>query len=91
MLWITTYRTKPFMTKTEIKELMAVFAEVGPGPGTTAHYVAADGSHGVVVSDTDDIGATYRNMLHYAEWIQFDTSPMLSVDDAVPHVIDALA
>ena len=90
MTWITTYRTKPFMTKEETREMMAVFAETGPGPGTTAHYVATDGSHGVVISETDDIGATYRNLLKYAQWIEFDTSPVLAVDDAVPHIVDEL-
>ena len=54
MLFVTTYKIKPYISNEETKELLQVFAEAGPGPGTTAHYVAADGSHGVVVAETDD-------------------------------------
>ena len=54
MHFVTTYKVKPYITQEETKELMAVFAANGEGPGTVAHYIAADGSHGVVISETDD-------------------------------------
>lgn len=90
MIWVTTYRVKPFITKAETKEMMAVFAEAGPGPGTTAHYVAADGSHGIVISESDDVGGAYANQLKYREWIDFESSAMLSIDDAVPYILENL-
>ena len=59
MILMTTYRIKPYLSDEETKKLLEVFAKEGPGPGTTAHYVAADGSHGVVISDTDDVAGGY--------------------------------
>ncbi len=59
MLFVTTYKIKPYISNEETKQLLEVFAKEGPGPGTTAHYVAADGSHGVVISDTDDVAGVY--------------------------------
>ena len=55
MLLMTTYKIKPFLSDEETKKLLEVFAEEGPGPGTIAHYVASDSSHGVVIADTDDV------------------------------------
>jgi hypothetical protein len=91
MLFMTTYRLKPFLSNEETKELMETFARVGAGPGTMAHYVAADGSHGVVISETDDVEANYRNILNYGQWVEYDTDVMLTVEQAVPHIMDALA
>lgn len=91
MIFVTTYKRKPYMSPQETKEMMSRFAENGPGPGTTAHYVAADGSHGVVISENDDVAAAYRNILHYAQWIEFESKAMLTIDEAVPHILDALA
>ena len=62
MIFVTTYKIKPFLSNAETKELLRVFAKEGPGPGTIAHYVAADGSHGVVIADTDDVAGAYRNI-----------------------------
>ena len=72
MLFVTTYKIKPYITNEETKKLLEVFAKEGPGPGTTAHYVAADGSHGVVISDTDDVAGGYRNIQNYTEWVEYE-------------------
>lgn len=90
MIFVTTYKVKPFLGKEDTRSLMGVFAKQGEGPGTKVHYVAADGSHGVVISEVDDLGPTYRNLLNYTEWIEYDTAVMLSIDQAVPHILDAL-
>ena len=90
MLFITTYKIKPFISNDETKQLLEAFASAGAGPGTTAHYVAADGSCGVVVSETDDIEGAYRNLLNYSQWIQYDSKVMLTIDQALPHIMDAL-
>jgi hypothetical protein len=82
---------KPFLSKEETRKLMDVFAKEGTGPGATAHYIAADGSHGVVISDTDDVAAGYRNILNYTQWVEYDTKTMLTIEEAVPLIADSLA
>lgn len=91
MIFVTTYKIKPFLAKEETKELMDVFAKEGAGPGATAHYVAADGSHGVVISESDDLEGAYRNILNYGQWVEYDTKPMLTVEQALPHIADFLS
>jgi hypothetical protein len=91
MILVTTYKLKPFLSKQETRKLMDVFAKQGTGPGATAHYVAADGSHGVVVSDTDDVATGYRNILNYTEWVEYDSEVMLTIEEAVPLIADSLA
>ena len=90
MILMTKYKIKPYISKEETKQLLEVFAKVGPGPGTTAHYVAADGSHGVVISDTDDVAAGYANLQNYTQWVEYDTNVMLTVEQAVPLIMEAL-
>ena len=91
MIFITTYKIKPYLSNEETKKLLEVFAKEGPGPGTTAHYVAADGSHGVVISETDDVAGAYRNLQNYTQWVEYDTKVMLTVEQAVPLIMEALA
>jgi hypothetical protein len=91
MVLVTTYRIKSHMTHEETGELMKTFANVGAAPGTTAHYVAADGSHGLVISETDDPAKGYRNILNYRQWVDFETAVVLPIDEAVPHIMDSLA
>jgi hypothetical protein len=90
MILITTYKFKPFLSKKETKELLEVFAKEGAGPGAGAHYVAADGSQGVVISETDDVAGGYRNILNYTQWVEYDTQVMLTVEQAVPLLLDAV-
>lgn len=91
MIFVTTYKIKPFLSKDETRELLGVFAKEGAAPGTMAHYVAADGSHGVVISESDDVEATYRNIQNYTQWVEYDSKVMLKVDQAVPIIMDALS
>jgi hypothetical protein len=91
MILVTTYRLKPFLDKAATKQLLDVFAKEGAGPGVTAHYVAADGSHGVVVAETDDVAGGYRNILNYTQWVEYDTEVMLSIEEALPLIVDSLA
>ena len=91
MIFITTYKIKPFLSNEETKTLLEVFAKAGPGPGTTAHYVAADGSHGVVIAETDDLVSAYRNIQNYTQWVEYDTKVVLKIEQAVPHIMDALS
>ena len=87
MIFITTYRIKQ-LSRDDTKKLMGVFAEHGVPSNVTAHYVAADGSHGVVISEGDDLQEAYRNILNYGEWIEYDTKPYLTIEEALPHIAD---
>ncbi len=87
MIFITTYRIKQ-LSREDTKQLMGVFAEHGVASDVTAHYVAADGSHGVVISEGDDLQEAYRNILNYGEWIEYDTKPYLTIEEALPHIAD---
>jgi hypothetical protein len=91
MSFVTTYRVKPYLSNEETKKLLEVFAKAGAGPGATAHYVAADGSHGVVIADTDDVAGAYRNLLNYTQWVEYDTKVMLTAEEAVPLIVESLA
>jgi hypothetical protein len=90
VIFVTTYKVKPFLSKAETRKVLEVFAREGAGPGTTAHYVAADGSHGVVISDTDDVAGAYRNLQNYTEWVEYDANVMLKVEEAVPLIMESL-
>ena len=87
MIFITTYRIKQ-LSKDETKKLMGVFAEKGVPSTVRAHYVAADGSQGVVISEADDLEEAYRNLLNYSEWIDYDTKPYLTIERAVANIMD---
>ena len=89
MIFITTYKVKPHLTKDETKELLAVFSEKGVPAGTTAHYVSADNSHGVVIHEADSAAEGYRNILNYTQWIEYHTHPVLTIEEALPHIVDA--
>jgi hypothetical protein len=90
MIFVTTYRLKPHLTKEEQKALMSVYSKVGNTPGTTAHYVNADGGGGVVIAESDDPKEGYTNLLNYTQWIEFETKVMLKVEDAVPLILNYL-
>ena len=91
MIFITTYKLKPFMSNAELKELMSVFAEVGADPAVTAHYVGTDGGHGVLISETDDPEPGYRTLQHYRQWIEYDSKPMMTIEQAAPIIMEALS
>jgi hypothetical protein len=91
MILVTTYKIKPFLSREEARELMEVFAEQGTGPAVIAHYVGADGGHGLVISETDDVETGYRNILNYTQWVEYDTKVMLTVEQALPHIADSIS
>jgi hypothetical protein len=91
MLLMTRYKVKPYLSNEETKKLLEVFAKVGAGPGVTAHYVAADASHGVVISENDDAAEAYGNLQNYTQWVEYDTKVMITVEQAVPLIMESLA
>lgn len=90
MLFITTYKFSGDQTPESVGELMKRFGEMGKSPGELAHYVFADGSGGLVVSDNDDAKQIHATALAYAQWLDFDTRVVLSIDDAIPGILEAL-
>lgn len=91
MKYVTTYTFKPFITKDEIRALLAAFAEFGNAPGTTAHYLRTDGGGGIVIGESDDVVGMYRNVLRYLEFIEFESHVVLPVEDAVPVVLEVVS
>jgi hypothetical protein len=90
VIFITTYKLKT-LTKDDTRELMGVFAKEGVPSGVKAHYVSADGSGGIVIAETDDLEEAYRNVINYTQWIDYETKPYLTIEQAVPHIADYLS
>jgi hypothetical protein len=91
VIFITTYRVKEFLSKDERRELLAAFQEQGTLPTTTAHYLTTDGTGGLVIDETDDLEPGYRNALNYLPWLTFETKPYLTIEQALPHLLDYIA
>lgn len=91
MIFVTTYKLKPFLTKADTKELMEAFATFGNTPGMKAHYLNADGGGGVVISESDDAAEAYPNILRYSPWIEFESKVMLPMEQAVQLIGEYIA
>jgi hypothetical protein len=90
MLYITRYSIRGERTKERIGALMSVFGERGEIPGTVAHYTAIDGTGGYVIVESDDQAALYQATLAYQEWLDLETTPIMAIEDAVPHLLASL-
>ena len=90
MIFVTEYRLKPHMSKSEVKKLMDLFGKRGAAEGEIAHYVRADGTGGWTISESDDVAAGYADVLAYSEFITFSTVPVLKIDDAVGPIFEYL-
>ena len=84
MLFATRYKFKGDQSPDSIRALLALFAEQGPGEGEIAHYVFADGSGGFIVAENDSMHQGYEDALRYQQWMDFTTTPILTIDDAMP-------
>ena len=72
---------------------MEVFGERGSSQDEVAHYVFADGTGGVVISNGENVGWAYRNALDFVEFLYVDKSSThiaLALEDALPHVVDRM-
>jgi hypothetical protein len=90
MLFVTTYKITGSRSQAAANDLMKRFGEMGASPGEIAHYVFADGSGGVVISDNDNSQELHRTALAYAEWLTLDSKVALTIDDALPGILEAL-
>lgn len=89
MLYVTTYGFRGEMSPETTKELLSVHAERGSSPGELAHYLRFDGSGGVIVSDvTPDMAERqYENVLHFQQWLTMETTPVMTVEEAMPSIL----
>jgi len=90
MLYVTRYSIRGERTKERTGALMSVFGERGAIPGTVAHYTAMDGRGGFIIIDSDDQAALYQATLAYQEWLEMETTPIMTIEDAVPHILASL-
>ncbi len=92
MILFNQFTPKRFMSKEELAELMAVFAEVGTGPGNVlGHYIKADGSGAFNIVEIDDIDSVYRTTLEYLPFMDIESTPVLDIESAVPQIADYLS
>ena len=44
-----------------------------------------------MIAETDDVVGAYRNIQNYTQWVEYDTKVMLTVEEAVAQLTDALS
>ena len=54
VLFATRYRFKGDQSPESVQKLLAVFAERGAAEGEVAHYVAADGRGGIIITESEE-------------------------------------
>jgi hypothetical protein len=72
-------------TKADITALMTEFGKRGELAGTIGHYVYPGGG-GFLIVDQEDLSVLYETVTAYGEWLEFDVRPVLTIDEAVPHI-----
>ena len=85
VLFMTRYTIPPNADRSpeNFKALLATFAELGEMDGEIAHYVTAEVSGGVIISENDSLVDAHERMLRYNTWLNFEITPMLSIEEAV--------
>ena len=66
-------------------------ADGGEAPGTIAHYVDADGGGGWIIAESDDAASGYATTIRYQPYLRIETSVIISIDQAVTGILEALA
>ena len=87
MLFATRYKFKGDQSPDTVKALLAIFAERGAAAGEIAHYVAADGRGGIIISENDSMQQGYEDALVYQQWMDFETTPVLTIAGALPTIM----
>jgi len=70
--------------KERFKEILERYGELGEGPGVVAHYVFADGTGGIIITDGADPEFAYKTGLALGEFLDVDTRVVLPLDEALP-------
>ena len=84
MLFGTRYRFSGPRSDEGTKALMAALAEHGTPAGTIAHYLMADGRGGLVIHESESILDALDNISIPITCLEFETHPMLTLEDALP-------
>jgi uncharacterized protein DUF3303 len=88
---LTRYTYKKHLDEVEIREMVKKFAEVGSGQRVLANYVALDGSGGYIISEAldlspEEVAKEYETTIAYAPYMDFEMTPVTTIDDAVPSI-----
>jgi len=86
--FVTTYRFREGLKADDLREVTKQFAKIGNAPGVTAHYYRSDGQGGFVVADdTGDDAETLKSLLQYTPWIEFESHPVMTIEEAFPVIL----
>ena len=84
-LYLTSYRFRGDLDDDDLQDLTKKFAEVGQSPDVIAHYVNLDGRGGFLVQSAEgDPEEGYRTTLQYGPWIEFESTPVTTIEEAFP-------
>ena len=87
-LYLTSYRFRADLDDDDLQDLTKKFAEVGQSPDVMAHYVTLDGRGGFLVQSTEgDPEEDYRTTLKYGPWIEFESTPVTTIEEAFPVIL----
>ena len=86
MLFASIYTYREDWSEEKSKRLLQVFANWTPPAGyeIKAHYVLADGSGGVVISEGSTAAAAYEAAAAFSPFMHFRVAPLLDVTESVP-------
>jgi hypothetical protein len=93
MLYATTYTFRGQVTEESQKRFMHLFSQWKLPKGVTwkAHYVNADGSGGIIISEAKSAEAMFESAAPWNPWLQLHTVPILTIDAAVPTIMSVYA
>ena len=87
-LYMTSYRFRGDLDDDDLQDLTKKFAEVGQSEDVMAHYVTLDGRGGFLVQRADgDVEQGYRTTLQYGPWIEFESTPITTIEEAFPVIL----
>jgi hypothetical protein len=71
-----------------MREILKRYMDLGEDAAVIGHYIFADGSGGVVISDVPDAELAYKTGLALGEFLaDFEEHSVLAIEDALPIVL----
>ncbi len=86
MHYVSEYTFVGDRSKERSRQMMEVFGQRGDVPGAISHWVKADGTGGFILVESDDIEALYEQALHFSEYLEVETMPVLPLEKALPKI-----
>jgi hypothetical protein len=89
LLFLTKYTLKEHLDEDDFRALVKRFGEVGEAPGVIAHYETLDGRGGFTIAEHDDanVEGAYDAVLAYGEWLDFEITPIITMEDSLPRLL----